>query len=177
MRAFIAIEVPSDIRNDLSHLQDQIKLFDESAKITYPKEFHLTLKFLGEIDDSKIEQIRSLLRKVPFTSFSIRLEKTGYFDDKELKVVWAGIRDTFETVADLQKAVDKQLIYFFPKEPKFHPHLTLARIKRIDNPALFIEKLNSLKIEEKNFPVTSFKLIKSELHKEGPVYTTIEEYK
>lgn len=177
MRAFIAIDVPAEIRHDLAHLQDQIKLFDETAKLTYPKEYHLTLKFLGEVDDAKIEQVKTYLRKIPFTAFSIRFDKVGYFDDKELKVAWAGIRDTFDTVADLQKSIDKQLVYFFPKEPRFHPHITLARIKHVENQALFIEKLKNLKIEEKNIAVTSFKLIKSELTKEGPVYTILEEYK
>ena len=177
MRVFIAIDVSEEIKNYLKELQKEIKDFDPNAKLTYPNDFHITLKFLGEVDDSKTEQIKNLLEKASFIPFSLKLSNPGYFDDKLLRVAWVGIDDSKENIADLQKGIDKQLIYFFPKEKSFKPHFTLARIRSVENPETYKEHIKNLKIEQKEFKADSFKLIKSTLTKEGPVYEVLKEYK
>ncbi len=177
MRTFIAIDVPKEIQDHLSSLQAKMRDFDPSARLTFPKEFHITLKFLGDVDEKRLSQVIGLLEKVPFTPFSIHLGEPGHFDDKFLKVAWVGIDDLHENVIDLQKAIDKQLLYLFQKETKFHPHITLARIKSAPDPEMFREKIKTLLPDRREFRISSFKLIKSTLEKEGPVYEVLKEYR
>ena len=64
----------------------------------------------------------------------------------------------------------------FPRDTRFHPHLTLARIKFVKDKQDFMDKLNKIPVKELEFSVKSFKLIKSTLTPEGPVYEDVAEF-
>jgi 2'-5' RNA ligase len=170
MRSFIAVEIPEEISDYLKELQKEI---DEKA--TFPKHFHLTLKFLGEVKEKEAEQIKEDLKNIKFKPFELSLNKLGFFpDDKKIRVVWIGFKDNRDLI-DLQNQVHKQTIDYKQDHP-FSPHLTLARIKFVKDREEFLKKLRSLEIKEMKFNVDRFKLIKSELTPEGPVYEILEEF-
>ena len=169
MRLFIAIDL--DQEDYFKKIQEQIPV----AKAAYPKSFHLTLKFLGETD--KKEEIIQKLEKIKFKPFKLETTHIGVFPSENyIKVVWIGLEEN-KVLMKLQEDVEKALAEFnFKKDFDFHPHITLARIKFIKQEEKhdFVEKLKQIKFEKKEFEVKEFKLIKSELTREGPVYTDVE---
>jgi len=170
MRLFIAIELPKELSEQISELKK--KLETDYAKVNITKDNHFTLKFLGETD--KADEIKEALRKAQFSSYKTKLNNVGVFpNENHINVVWIGIKPEEETI-ELKNRIDKVLKDFkFKDDYDFHPHLTLARVKFVKDKAKFKELLHSLKIQDSEFEVKEFKLIKSELTPEGPEYTDL----
>ena len=172
MRLFIALDL--DHEDYFKQIQERIP---KDVKASFPKQFHLTLKFLGETD--KKDLILDKLKNISFKPFVLKTTNIGFFpSDDYIKVVWLGLEGNDELLK-LQKQVEAQLKDFnFRKDHDFHPHITLARIKFLspDQKRDFV-KLKDLEIESKEFQVEEFKLIKSELLPDGPVYEDVEVFK
>ena len=173
-RCFVSIRFPEEVIDYIGQLQEQIKrenLFE--GKFTEPENLHLTLKFLGEIDEGKIEKVRERLSQVNFNKFDTRLEYTGFFDNRKYGVVWIHLLGC----EGLQKKIDTALEGLFDKERRFMSHLTIARVKRIEDKKKLINYLENLKIEKIEFPIDGFYLQESKLSSQGPSYSVLEEYK
>jgi 2'-5' RNA ligase len=167
MRLFVAIDL-EELSDYFRQLQEQIP----EVKATKPKKFHLTLKFLGEIADDKVDEVKEKLKSVKFSPFKLKLGGTGVFpNEKFIRVVWVGLEDG-EKVKELQKNIEAALEGMFQKDSKFHPHVTLARIKFVesDKKEEFVSSIKSIKVEQKEIEVKNFKLVKSTLTKHGPEY-------
>jgi 2'-5' RNA ligase len=171
MRLFIACVIPENIQAILKTTQEKIKFPGKATKTT---DFHLTLKFLGETEESKLQSITDSLSKINFTPFNIELSDVGTFPDRNnARVIWAGL-EPHQDINDLQKQIDDATIPLgFRMDNVFHPHLTLARIKSIDNRNEFLKMIDSLKLEKAEFKISSFNLIKSTLTAQGPVYENL----
>lgn len=173
MRLFIAFDVSEEVKNYLTELQNNLP---EDSKLNLVKEFHMTLKFLGDVGEDKIDTIKALLSNISFAQFTAKIGGMGVFpDEKMIRVVWVGIEPK-DAITGLQQEIEKALLDMFPKDARFHPHLTLARVKSVKDKKVFMEKLNKLTIKELEFPVNSFKLIKSDLTPKGPVYKDVAEF-
>ena len=104
----------------------------------------------------------------------VRLSQMGFFPNiKEPRVIWVALEPE-EEIIFLQQKLDSQLLNLFPNEQKFQAHLTLGRIKSIRRKEDFFNSIKSIHIESKEFEITSFQLMKSELTKLGPIYETLE---
>ena len=172
MRLFIAIDF-NELKDYFIELQSKI---DKSlAKLKEVSAFHLTLKFLGEINDDKVELIKEKLKEIKFTPFSLTLDQIGVFPSENyIRIIWMGVKPT-EEVIKLQESIENALKKFnFKKDFKFHPHITLARVKFVKDKEKFIKNLKDIKVEEKGVEVRDFRLIKSTLKPEGPVYEDLE---
>lgn len=166
MRLFIAIDL--DNEEYFKDIQKQID--SENAKINLTKAYHLTLKFLGEVSDAKVQKIKEALNKINLESFKIKTTKIGVFPNANfVRVIWIGIEPE-DKVIELKNKVDDSLSGLFRKEKDFKPHLTLARVKFVKDKGKFIENLRKIKIEEKEFEIKNIKLIRSTLTPDGPVY-------
>lgn len=175
MRLFIAIEVPEEIYSYFLELQKQIDI--NSAKIVFTRSFHLTLKFLGDVSEDKEDRIIDSLKKIKFEPFSAELGSIGVFPGENyIRVVWIGLEPK-NKINELQQKIDNVLTDLFPKEKKFHPHITLGRVKFVKDKKGFIEALKKMNVEKKDFWVNEFKLIKSTLTPEGPVYEVLKQFK
>lgn len=175
MRLFIAIELPAEVKAHLAELQKKID--GHFSQLTLAKEVHLTLKFLGDVNEQKIAEIKQKLGKVDFGSFNAWLGKTGVFPGESyIRVVWIGVEPANSIIA-LQQKIEKSLAGLFETDTRFTPHLTLARVKFVKDKKAFVENLKKLEAEKKEFAVDSFKLIKSTLTPKGPVYEDIAEFK
>lgn len=168
MRLFIAIDL--DQEDYFKQIQGQIP----ETKVTYPKVFHLTLKFLGETD--KKDEIIKALEKIKFKPFILKTTEIGVFPSENyIRIVWLGLEDNSD-LNKLQEDIERALEQFdFKKDHKFHPHITLARIKFIkqEDKKEFVDNLKQIKFAEKEFEVKEFRLIKSELAREGPMYEDV----
>ncbi len=172
MRLFIAVTLPKEVKEYLSTVQDKLP----PRGINKVKSMHLTLKFLGEVDEKKVDGIKKKLAKIKFPKFTAKLEGTGVFPtDSYIRVAWVGL-EPMDRFIEIQQKIDKALEDDFDYDVKFHPHITLARVKFLENKKEFKDKIANIKIEPKEFEVSSFKLFESVLTKKGPVYEVLEEF-
>ncbi len=158
MRTFIAIDPPKDVKDELLRVQKTL------PDVRLVKNFHLTLKFLGEITPEKAERVKNILTTIEFKPIKVSLSNIGVFPNmKKPRVIWVGLKPENELI-ELQKNIDEALKDEFKKD-MFSPHLTLARVK-------FNKGEISLKtkIKEIPFEISEFKLKKSTLTREGPIY-------
>ncbi len=167
MRTFIAIEIPENIKREIIKIQKQLPEFN--GKLTEKENLHLTLKFLGEVNEKKLLEVRKMLKKIKIDSFETEIKDIGMFSDR---IVWLRMKNCNE----LQKEIDEKLGDLFEKEKRFMGHLTIARIKEIGSRKKFLEKIRKIKIPEMNFFVKSFNLKRSKLGRPGPIYENIEIY-
>jgi len=175
MRLFIALDISEEAKK---HLQEsQKKLQTDNNKLTLAKNFHLTLKFLGEVTPAKAEEIKKRLQNITFKQFTAMLDGTGVFpDEKYIRVVWVGIEPS-DIIKTLQQKIDNALEGLFPKEKEFQQHITLARVKNVKDKKQFAEHIKKISITPVSFEIKEFKLIESKLQgKEGPLYTDLEVY-
>ena len=173
MRLFIAIPVPEQVKDALLKAQEQMM---GSARLTPAKEFHLTLKFLGETEEKDLEEVKNRLEQVKVEKFDAFLNGIGVFpDEKMIRVVWAGV-EPHEKITALQKEIENSLRGLFPEDSRFHPHITLARAKPAMDSSVFAEQLRKIEIAKTAFPVGSFSLIRSTLTPAGPVYATVKTF-
>jgi len=174
MRLFIAIEIPNDMRNYLGKIQEKIDDVTNKIRFVDKNNIHLTLKFLGEVQPDKTEEVKEILKKITFSPFSVHLDGIGVFPSESyIRVVWIGLKPE-DKILELQKDIDEKLKKLFKKEKNFEAHVTLARVKFVENTENFINKLKNIKIENKKIEVSNFKLVKSALTPIGPIYEDLE---
>lgn len=172
MRSFIAIEIPKELEEEIKKIQEQLPR--EDCKLVISKGFHITLIFLGDIKDDYVEEVKQKLAETPITKFNLTFSNMGVFPNENyIRVVWLGFKDDSHVNA-LQRFITEKLD--FKEDKRFHAHLTLARVKFVKDKKSFVEQLRKIKIPEMRFKVDKFKLIKSELTPEGPIYTDLAEY-
>ncbi len=171
MRLFIAFDVSESAHTHILELQKKLI----GAKLTFTKNFHLTLKFLGEVTPEHVDEIKKRLSKVKFTPFAAQLGGTGVFPENGTpRIVWIGI-EPHDIICELQKNIDEALQGMFSKEKSFQPHITLARVKEVMDKK-FDEHIKNIKAVPLTFEVNEFKLIESQLTSEGPVYKDVAVY-
>jgi len=176
MRCFLAIDLNYECRDYLFNLQKEISKFVK-AKWVEKKNLHLTLKFIREIDEDKLENVKRILSELKIKKFKIYLNEIGVFPSKDIiNVIWIGLKPEKDIIS-LQKNVDESLLGLFPQDQKFSSHITLGRVKFVKNKDEFKEILKETEIKKIEFEVNSFRLYKSELTKDGPKYYLLEEFK
>ena len=184
MRTFIAIELPKEIKDFLSRIQEQLKTSRAEVKWVEPKNIHLTLKFLGEIDNEKQNKITKIIEDVASAkkSFLLRLSSLGAFPKIDFpRVIWLGIdqgdKETKEIAKELEEKINKLGI---PKEERpFSSHITIGRTRSSKNREKLVLALKTLgnNFGGKNleFLVNKVVLFKSTLTPSGPIYEILRE--
>jgi RNA 2',3'-cyclic 3'-phosphodiesterase len=166
MRVFIAIDLPEEVKKYLSSVQKQLP----DARASFTKDFHLTLKFLGELTPDKIEKVKQLLLEVKFEKFVAGTTNIGVFPDENyIRVVWVGLEPENE-ILKLQQQIEALLGKEFGREKDFKAHLTLARIKFVSDKNSFLRQLKEIKTERLTFVVERFALKESILSPKGAKY-------
>jgi 2'-5' RNA ligase len=183
IRSFLAIELPETIRRKIEEVQKELKLSHADVRWVNPQNIHLTLKFFGNIDESRIDPIvKSLEGPIGANSpFSLSIRGMGSFPHlRNPRVIWMGLEEGKEVLVALQKGVDGELkkIGFEPEERDFHPHLTLGRAKSNRGKDELVGRLEKHQEEEfGNFRVERVVLFESDLKPSGPIYTRLKELK
>lgn len=182
MRAFIAIDLDEKIKNNISEFIRKLDRGDKHIRWIKPHGMHLTLKFLGDITKEKMADVQSVLDKITkdHPSFQLNLEGTGTFPPgkKIPRVLWIGVKEN-KTLSEIQSRIENECEKLhFPKEQrKYHPHLTLGRVK---NPYHLESALSLLdKNKEREFggmTVDRIILFQSTLKPTGAEYTRLSEH-
>ena len=167
-RLFVAIDLPEEVKKTVENISGELS----GAHWVAADQLHLTLRFIGEVDEGLFRQIREALAGVSGNPFSLTLKGIGHFPPgKRARVLWVGMGES-EELLKLQKKVELALIDagIAPEARRFSPHITIARMK--ETPAARV-----LAFEEKHggfetpaFPVEVFYLYSSTLSREGAVH-------
>ncbi len=183
IRSFLAIEIPRTIQKGIEEVQRELKSSRADVRWVSPDKIHLTLKFFGNIDESKIDLIVKSIEGPTgaSTPFPLKVRGVGAFPHlKNPRVIWIGLVDGQEVLVYFQRQLERELekIGFKPEERAFHPHLTLGRMKSGKGREALAGKMEEHRDEELgDFLVEKAVLFKSELRPTGPIYTPLREIK
>jgi len=170
MRTFISIDFTGGVAEKIQEIQRQLP--DFRGKLTEPENLHLTLKFLGDVDEGMLEKIKERLKQVKFRRFFVSIDDLGVISPKFVKIIGLHINDC----TPLHKEIDAALSGLLPNETKFVSHVTIARVKGVENKEEFLKKLEEIKFKPLHLEVGGFELKESILTDKKPVYKTIEEF-
>jgi RNA 2',3'-cyclic 3'-phosphodiesterase len=196
IRAFLAVELSQELRDKVGALQQELKRRVESeikpdVRISWvqPAKIHLTIKFLGDMDEQVIDPLLGAIEQaiVSQPSVIMPLERLGAFPrPQNPRVLWVGPSENWERgtegkrVTDLHGAIEQACegLSFLHETKPFSPHLTLARIKAGEHQvgvALAISGVLDRPLSLGSLAVESVVLMRSELNPTGSVYTKLWE--
>jgi 2'-5' RNA ligase len=179
IRTFIAIEIPKTVISKIRELQGVIKAYGFKIRWVRAENIHLTLKFLGDIEEIKINEIAEAVSKTAeqHSPISLKAKGIGVFPGiKRPRVLWVGLSGQLEALIKLQQTLDENLIAlgFSSEERPLKGHLTMGRIKdRIDVKKLGDALMAFRRFESETFTTGQIILYKSELTPSGAIYTKL----
>lgn len=182
-RLFIAVAIPEEVKAKIEAAQAELRraLPGPGVRWTRREQFHLTLKFLGDVDAARVQPLEEAIHAAcrGFGALALRAERVGFFPDLRYpRVVWAGLRDETDQLPRLQQAVDAATRDFTtePKEECFTGHVTLARIKAIRRPEAEALGTAAAGMAERLFgqwPACEVALIRSVLSPQGARHSAL----
>lgn len=182
VRCFIAVECTNnEIVDGIKRVQNALESTGANLKHVEPENIHLTLKFLGEIEQHKADEIAEIIREISFEPFSFKVEEVGVFPNlRRTATIWAGITDGVSDLSAVFEEVDSKMgkLGFERERRRFHPHLTISRVRSGKNRDQLVEEL--LAVKDQVFGVIHvdhISLKKSVLTQKGPIYSTLAESK
>ena len=176
IRCFVAVDLPEEMRDEIGRLQSQIAT--KGLRLVRPELVHITIKFLGDVPEEKLDQVKDALRKVKVTPFPAHVAGMGTFPGRDVRVVWLGLEGNFE---ELFQSVESTLSAVgFEREARgFSPHVTLGRVGRPGqetNRELRPKIAAHSNVDLGSFTVDRFYLKKSTLTRGGPIYEDLAEF-
>jgi 2'-5' RNA ligase len=182
IRSFFAVDIKEkSIVDQIKQIQNELALPDTRINFVAPKNLHLTLKFLGNIDENILTDLEKEANKISFSNFDIEFVGMGCLPSfSYINAIYVGISKGFEQLASIAKQLNSLSSQFnFKKETRpYRAHLTIGRLKRVGDKNKLIEKIKSYK--EHNFgnvSINEFILKKSDLRPDGPVYSALFQVK
>lgn len=181
MRIFVAIDFPEKIKEEIRKLLEKLKEIDSNVKWVKPENVHITIKFLGEVGEEKIENINNRLKEIcsSYHNFDISISDIGSFPDwKSPRVIWFGTEgEGKEELIKLAGVVDKEFghpLFSVEKEKRsFNAHITIARIKKPENLEKLKSAIDNLIFKSDKIKVQEVILMKSTLTRKCPIYEPI----
>lgn len=182
MRTFIAVDLDDNIKKELNTFIHELSNFPVNIKWAHSKGMHLTLKFLGEIIENQIPAIKEQLENTVALSgsFTLDVKGTGWFPqgNRFPRVIWVGCQEN-DKILSLQKNVERDLekLHFKKEKRKFHPHLTLGRVRSNKDIHKVLDEL--IRQSDKNFgsmKVTKVTFFQSILKPTGAEYLVLSEH-
>ncbi len=179
MRTFIAVELTEDVRRALRDVQARLRTGGADVKWVEEENLHLTVKFLGEVQDERLPDVIAATRLAvaSLTTFSVSIGGIGAFPSMTRpRVVWVGLQSGSEPFKTLMERVETAMDDIgFPREGRaLHPHVTLGRVR---DPRRLKRLPELLKAESPEMlgtvTVERLTLIASALSPKGPRYTPL----
>jgi len=181
VRLFVAQEIPAVVRENFAALLASFRAITKEPRWVRAENLHVTLKFLGEVAESKLDAVRNALGEIRSDKVvALEFRGLGFFpNEKHPRVLWAGMEASLNLrtlVADIEGAMEE---LGFPCEKKeFSPHLTLARLERPRLPeALRNAIAENHRREFGSLRTNEFHLIHSKLKPTGAEYTTVATFR
>jgi len=174
MRTFISIDIPEKVREDIAMVSREFG--GEGITMVKTDALHLSIHFLGDLTEQGINKVKESMDEIQAQQFEVGIKGIDFFSPNFIKVIFAKISSGEAQCSNIYERLGSALVSRgFELEPgKYTPHVTLARVKRVKNPAALVSQIRShAETEFGSFMVNSIKLKSSELTGEGPVYTDL----
>jgi len=180
LRCFIAVDIPEEIKRGIGEMIAVFKKHNADVKWVAHEHLHLTLKFLGKTSEDLLPEIGELLSKIvlSYKPFCIKIYDVGVFPNRKYpRVIWVGIEDS-DFLQSLQRDIENAMasLGYQKEERKFHPHLTLGRVRSQRGMAHIMQELDTF--QDKDFgsiEVCNIRLMQSELTPTGARYSCLQE--
>jgi len=181
IRCFLALPLPESIALEL--YQNTKKIFFDFPKLRLVpfKNYHITLQFFGDITLSNVDVIKKNMSKIKFDNFDIKIADAGFFPNSQTpKVLWTGFEDETNKIKELYRVIQERLkeSEFKKENRQFVPHLTIARLPKMNLEAIKKLQKSALKFNQiisniPKFNLDKLVLYKSVLSEKGSVYTPL----
>jgi RNA 2',3'-cyclic 3'-phosphodiesterase len=179
MRLFVALSIPSDVRENIASLIRTLRRADSKPRWVNPENLHVTLKFIGEVAAESVPSICGALQTIrPVEPLTLAFRAVGFFPNaRRPNVAWIGI-EAPSGLSNLAAAVNRALapLGIAPETKPFVPHLTVARFKEASLPALQAEIEKWKDYSFGHFTTAEIHLIESRLKSSGAEYTTLRSF-
>ena len=178
IRCFLAINLSSKIKDFLNSSKPIWQGVRGRIKWVSANNCHITLKFLGDVDESLIEPMADTLNATvsTFEPLTLSLSHPGVFPNRiRPRVLWLGVKGQTKELGRLQRGIEDGLQKFgFKREERsFVPHITVARVKSLSSQR-DLDTFLKTKVPPTNFKVTEVSLMKSVLTPNGPIYSRLK---
>ena len=180
MRLFIAMPLGHNVEINLGSIIDDLRTYTNAVKWVAPQNIHLTVRFLGDTEEQRVLKIKQLLDKIssehPIVKTSI--DTLGGFPNlRRPRVLWAGINSNVEILEKLARQVELSVreLHFEKESKGFKPHLTLGRIRKPQDLARLVSRMESFTMDPLPIALDRIVLFKSTLTPEGPIYERLHE--
>lgn len=186
LRLFIALPIPEAVKSEIECVQNELRqvLPEKSVRWTKRGQFHLTLRFLGNVEASRVLELTSVLRDAcsSFPALGLRAERIGCFPGLRYpRVVWVWVHDDVQQLGLLQRMTESAVGKFAENgaEKKFTGHVTIGRINGIKRPQTEALAKLAHSMTERRFgewTATEVKLMRSELSQSGAVHSVLSTF-
>jgi 2'-5' RNA ligase len=182
IRAFIAVELPSFLKEELGRIESILKAGNTTpVKWVDFESIHLTLKFLGDIESSRVGEIIEGIKNacVGISPFELKIKGLGVFPNPaRTRIAWVGLVDATDELSLLQRNIESEMekLEYERETRKFSPHLTLARVRDQATPderERFGNLVTATAFSSERITVNSVSLMKSHLTRQGALYTRL----
>lgn len=181
MRLFIGIDVPEEVKEKAELLEQEIKSLQGSFTFVKKEAMHITLNFIGEVDEQKTQAAVKALSSISIAKFQVSFEGVSYFSPRFIKVVYLGISKGVQELKNAFSIIGNALAEAgvpYEHDLPYVPHFTIARVKYIKDRAPLLNLIEKHKGEKfGDFEVEAIALKKSTLTPDGPVYENLHELK
>ncbi len=180
VRAFIAVDIEGEMAAKLGRLAESLRTTGADVKIVEVENFHITLRFLGNVPVDMLDELEKVMKKAVESSkpHKIRLKGVGAFpNENRPRVVWVGVEGD-EELRKMAEVIERELrkLGFKPDSKGFKAHVTLARVKGPRGREALVKWINDMKdVDLGEIEVKSIRLKKSTLTPKGPIYDTLRE--
>jgi 2'-5' RNA ligase len=173
IRLFVALSLPEDVAQGLLALQGGVP----GARWSTREQLHLTLRFIGEVDERDANAIHEALCGISVSRFTVELKGVGAFGGKNPRALWAGVAPN-EALIHLQRKIESaiQRLGFPAEERKFTPHVTLARLRAAPGARVMDYVADHSLYASGPFETNRFILYSSRMTPNGSIYVAEREY-
>ncbi|HMF56627.1 MAG TPA: RNA 2',3'-cyclic phosphodiesterase [Pyrinomonadaceae bacterium] len=183
-RVFCAVPLTEEVRESAARHMESLRASLPYVRASWerPEKMHITLKFLGEIEESRVEALSRAAERAAHEaeSFTLSISGAGAFPARgNPRVLWLGIKDETGGLYGLQRALETETERegFRREQRPFHPHLTIARLRQPEGAREVATLHQDTGFETLSCPVSELLVIRSELGPKGSRYTEISKHK
>jgi 2'-5' RNA ligase len=181
IRSFIAIDTAPEVKAAIIEVEEKLRSADAEVRWESIEKFHITLKFLGNVDETKLHSLENELEKVlsPFSELKMTYQGVGCFPNQHHpRVIWIGAENQDGTLSRIQETIEgvSESFGFQREERQFHPHITIGRVKGPKNLKALVTEIGNTTFAPHSSLVKEVLLMKSDLKPSGSVYTVVRRF-
>lgn len=184
MRTFIAIDLPQAVKDNISRMQSRLKRSGADVSWVSPANMHLTLKFLGDIDETAAKAVSGAIRDIAAGTgdFSMQLGSIGAFPGPQSpRIIWIGLTKGHEQAKAIAAQIESRIEqYGIGRDTRpFASHITIGRVRSKKNICQLIDGIGAADTNRdaatEEFKAGKITFFKSTLTPQGPVYEKLQE--